>query len=373
MSGIGSIIKAVYYSLLFLSICNAAHARYDDGARYAFAGAPATGTIRVIDMQNHGLAGSLAIDSDYQSITASDTLKALIVAHPAGKALTLIDLASPRPDKYDYPLDLSPDYIKLSPLGDTLAIYDRRQQVMEIQAIKRRATLVRIENVDSNTEMTFKLDGSGIYWVNNHTGSLHTADLWSENRSLKLTEHGGGLSAMSRSINGSYGFISDALAGKVYVVDLNEFLLIKAVNVGGKPLRPWGTTDGTVMLIPGYESGTVSIISAVTHELLYTIGTIPGPVAVYSGWLDTVAIVTAENGDIALIDLLDRETVSVFHQRGSPGTAVISADSRILAVPLEESGEIIFLDLKSKSLLNRIDGPPGTRELSLAISGNLCH
>lgn len=365
-------ILLIVCAQFFLSL--PAFGAYDDGSRYAFLASSLEKSISIIDLHKKKLADVIALKHSPDAIAASQNMKALVVAHRSEKRLSLIDLSSDSLDQHDYKLLLSPDYIKLSPLGDTLAIYDRKSRVLEVQSVRRHQTLLRVEGVESTEPLTFNLDGSSVYWVDQSAGALNSSDLWSKSAELVLTKRGGGLSALSRSIDGLLGFVSDSLAGKVYVIDLQSFTLLKEIYVGRNPGRPWGTNDGSTMLVPNGEDGTLSAISAITLDKLYTVDALVHPVAVNAGWLDTTAAVIGERGDVALLDLTSGSIVEKLQFDGSPREGVVTSDSRTLAVPVAGSGRLALIDMRSRTLLSEITGlPSDIGEAALAVSNNLCH
>ena len=91
--------------------------------------------------------------------------------------------------------------------------------------------LVEAENVDASGDITFNPDGSTVYWTDAKTGSLNSVDLWSERKQLKFARDDSRLSAMSRSVDGSLGFVSNADAGQVVVIDLRAFRVLHTVSV----------------------------------------------------------------------------------------------------------------------------------------------
>ncbi|MBL4826649.1 MAG: WD40 repeat domain-containing protein [Spongiibacteraceae bacterium] len=347
---------------------------YDDGARYAFLASTLEKSISIIDLHKRKLAAVVSLKHAPDSIAASQTMKALIVAHRTEKRLTLIDLSTDSLDQHEYSLLLSPDYIKLSPLGDTLAIYDRELRVLEVQSIRRHQTLLRVEDIESSEPLTFNLDGSSVYWVDQGAGALKSSDLWSKSAELVLTKRGGGLSAMSRSVDGLLGFVSDSLAGKVYAIDLKRFKLLKEIYVGRNPGRPWGTNDGSTLLVANGDDGTLSALSAITLDTLYTADALVHPVAVNPGWLDTTAAVIGKKGSVVLLDLATGSIAEKLQLEGSPREGIVTSDSRTLAVPLAGSGRLALIDMRSRTLLSEITGlPSDIGEAALAVSNNLCH
>lgn len=356
----------VFYSALV-------SADYDNGMRYAFVASPEKKSVAIIDLHDHRLADSIQLDQTPGIITASDRLDALVIAYPLTKQLTLIDLSSSRLKQIQYPLQLRPDYLKLDPIGDAAAVYDQTQQLLEIHNLKRARVLARVEDVKTAVPMTFNRDGQRIFWVDRDTGELHVSDLWGKRSSVKLTNNGTGLSAMTRSVDGSMGFISDAVANKVYVVNLRSMQRINAIMTGSGPGRAWGTADGQLMIVPNYHDGTITAISTFTQAVSYTIKTIKQPVAVNTGWLDTTAAVIGETGEVALVNLVTKK-MKKLQLHGQPQAGVVTSNSRMLALPLAGFGDMFIFDMKQLSIKERIiDLPADIGAASLAISNNLCH
>lgn len=349
------------------------HAVYDDGARYAFTASPEKQAIYIIDLHQRERVDTINVDSVPDMVSASENLKALIVASRQAKRLTLIDLTSEKLSQYTYPLTISPDYINVSPIG-TVAIYDRQQQILEVHAVKRRQVLLRAENVRSSEKLTFNLDGSTIYWVDQAAGTLHSIDLWSNAKSLQLTTAVESLTALSRSTDGLLGFISSRLDNTVYVVNLRDFSQLTAIKVGRSPGRPWGTADGRYMLVANRDDGTVTAISTSSLQRLYTVPTVAKPIAINPGWLDSTAAILGENGTVAFIDVATGTAGEAFDLHSLPHEGVVTSDSRTLAVPVAGKGAISFFDMRKRSLTSEIIGlPKDISAATLAVSNNLCH
>ena len=179
---------------------------------------------------------------------------------------------------------------------------------------------------------------------------------------------------MTRSVDGSMGFVSDNLEGKVFVINLRSMTLLKTIDVGQGPRRPWGSADGQVILIPNRDSGTITAISTFTLDLLYTIEAIASPMAINTGWLDTTAAVMSDTGDVTLISLASKKVISRFSLHGRLQAGVVSSDSRLLVLPVAGNGDLFIFDMKSLSVDERITGLPNDiGAAALAVSNNLCH
>lgn len=295
---------------------SAAFAAFDDGSRFGFIPAPNENAILILDLREGSMEGSIALEHRPGEIAASEIMKALVVSQPSDQSLSLVDLTSAELDQYHYPLELSPDHIRLSPQGDTLAIYDREQRILEVQAIRRSEVLLRLDNIDVSGDITFNLDGLALYWVDNRTATLHVSDLWSRRQALRLANKGGGLSPLTRSVDGALGFVSNASSGQVYIIDLAAMSIQSVLETGGRPGRPWGTANGRFMMVPNSADGSVTAISMLDNTIAYTAVAVADPISVNPGWGDTLVAVIGESGDIAILDTDDGKVLERFRLEG---------------------------------------------------------
>lgn len=349
-------------------------ASLDDGSRYAFSASSDEKRVYAIDLKEQGLAGSIDLDTRPDQVLASDGLDALIVSHRAARRLTLVNLADAELGQIDYPLKMTPDTINLSPLGDTVAIYDKQSQHLEVHNVKRRAVLLSADDVNASGEFTFSPDGSTLYWPDGRNGALHAIDLWSKRSEIQLTETGETLSALSRSADGLLGFVSGTSTDEVFVVNLHDFSLLATIKVPPNPDRPWGTADGRFMFIAGGTSNTVSAISTDNLRLQYSVRLADRPLSIHSGWLDTVAAITTASGSVVFIEVDSGKVLQQHQLAERPLEAIVTSDSKTLAVPLAGSGQFAFFDMRNQTIGKTLTGlPRDLGEASIAVSNNLCH
>lgn len=361
-------------SILLFSLVTSAHASFDDGARYAFIASASSKSIFVIDLHEKSLAQTIAFTRSPSSVTVSERLEALVVGHEDDRSLTLVDLSSSDLAQIDYPLDLVPSIVEMSPVGESVAVFDKAAGRLEVHAFGRRAVLLSVDNVHTQSDFTFSADGSILYWVDDSEGSFNSVDLWANRKSIVLAEPGSGLSSVSRSIDGRSAFISEASADAVHMVDLSSFAPVRKIHVGSRPGRPWGTADGRYMLVPNKGGATVTAISTVTGAAVYTAKSVDNPVAVNAGWLDSTAAAVSDSGYVAFSDVDDGTVTDRYQLHGAPLDGIVTSDSRTLAIPVPERGAVVFLDMRKRSLSSSITGLPlDIGPAALAISNNLCH
>lgn len=360
--------------VLHISMASTAAALFDDGARYAFIASASSKSVFVIDLQEKSLAHTIELARAPSSVTVSDRLKALVIGHEANRSLTLIDLSTPELTQIDYPLDLTPSIVAMSPIGETVAVFDREAGKLEVHSIHRRVVLLSVDEVRTESEFTFSNDGATIFWVDDSKGTFNAVDLWSERKVIELTNPDAGLSAISRSIDGAVAFVSEASANVVHMIDLSSFMPMLKIHVGTGPGRPWGTTDGRYMLVPNNGGRTLTAISTMTGQSVYTVPTVEHPVFINPGWLDSTAAAVSESGDVAFIDIDDGSVTARYQLDGVPLDGIVTSDSRTLAVPVPERGSLVFFDMRHRTVSSSIQGLPlDIGPAALAISNNLCH
>jgi hypothetical protein len=368
----GKLLRAALLGWL-LCFSVSALARYDDGARYGFLASETASTVTIIDLQRRSNVHTIHLADAPNSVAASQALKALIIGHEHANKLTLVDLATKDLDQYEYPLTLSPQEVLVSPIGETVAVLDRDKQQLQVHALRRKEVLVTFDGIDTISELTFGADGSTIYWVDRTSGSLESIDLWSKRMTLRLTSDGAALSAMSRSIDGTTGFISNGDTDEVFAIDLRSFQLIRTSHAGRGPGRPWGTADGQYMIIPNAE-GTVTALSTLSGDPIYTVAAVANPVSINPGWIDTTAAVIGANGDMIFLNIADGTELSRLQLEQKPQQGIVTSDSRTLAIPTATSGSLLFFDMQDRKQISTITNLPGDiGPAALAISNNLCH
>jgi DNA-binding beta-propeller fold protein YncE len=348
-------------------------AQFDDGARYGFLASNSASTITIVDLQEHSNVHTIELSDAPDSVAASQALRALVIGHTLENKLTLVDLSTTALDQYEYPLTLSPREVLVSPIGETVAIFDRDQKQLQVHALRRKEVLLTLDDVNSETELTFSPDGAVIYWVDRASGSLESVDLWSKRRTLKFARDNASLSAMSRSVDGTTGFISNADTGEVVTIDLRSFQFARTSHAGRRPGRPWGTADGQYMLVPNAD-GTITALSTLSGAAIYTAKAVADPVSINPGWIDTTAAIVGADGEIAFLNIADGAELSRLQLEQTPQAGIVTSDSRTLAIPTDSSGTLLFFDMQKRTQISTIENlPVDIGPAALAISNNLCH
>jgi DNA-binding beta-propeller fold protein YncE len=361
-------------ALLLAFHCTLASAAFEEGARFAFLGSREGKSIEVVDLYDHLHVATIGLKDKPDTVLASDYLKAVLVAHRASRRLSIIDLSSEQSTLYNYPLDMTPSQLYLSPVGEMVAVYDESAARLEVHAIRRRERVLLVEDIHTEAPFTFSADGLVLYWSDSRTGTLNSVDLWRNRSSVEIATAGSRMAALSRTADGFLGFVSEIDRNLVHVIDLKTFSQLTSIRVGGDPGRAWGTTDGTLMLVPNQADGTVTAISTLTLQVAYTIPAVANPISINSGWLDTVAAVVGAGGDLALFDVASGKVLKRMKISKDLLPGVVTSDSKTLAVPSPQAGELVLFDMRQQGIIERIKLLPlDIGHLSLAVNNNVCH
>jgi hypothetical protein len=367
-------IFSALIAAVFLSANASVSADYDDGMRYGFVASKETNTVTIIDVHAQAIVNTITLEESPGTIAASDRVDSLVIAFPNTSRLGLVDLDTSRPTPEFYDLEIRPDKIKLDPITDSIAIYDIDRKVLEVHNIQKRIRVLRLGGVNTDLELTFDRRGDHIYWVDRGERRLNTSDMQGNTRSIQLGRSGEGFSAMTRSVDGSTGFISDSAANKVYVINIGTMQQISEVKTGQNPGKACGTADGLLVLVPNKGSHSITAFSSFTFETSYTVNTIDNPIAVYPAWLDATAAVIGSSGEVAMIDLESGVSRKSFNLLGTPHRGVVTHNSRSFLLPISGYSSIVMFDMETQAIVERIvDLPSDIGDITLAVYSDQCN
>ncbi len=183
------------------------------------------------------------------------------------------------------------------------------------------------------------------------------------------------ISALSRSADGYTGFVSITSENRIVVIDLIDWEVKKSIAVGKAPVRPYSTADNRYILVPHRQGKVLTVLSALSHQVLATIPTGIKAREINTGWLDTVALIMPEEGNkIAVVDLRMLSKVGVIELPGPTDNGLVTSDTKMLFASIPSTGEVVAIDVRSRSLVGVIETPlQQITGIAIAISNNLCH
>ena len=349
-----------------------------DGSRFAFAPSRSRPAIVAIDTQKRELAAEIEIPHTAGSVVASEGLDLLLATDPGSRSVTIVDLHT-REVTARLDLGMRPDAALLNPF-DRYVAFGSSSGVVVVWDMLERVEMLRVEGLETAEHMTFGVDGRNLYVVEPARKRISVIEMYERAKVAEIALGGdedvaAEVSALSRSADGYTGYVSVTSENRVVVIDLLEWKVKRSVPVGAGPLRPYSTGDNRYVLVPNRDDETLSVLSALSHDVVATIPTGVRARELNAGWLDTVAfIMPAEDSHIGVVDLRELTRLDAIPVPGRTDDGLVTADSRTLLASLVDDGRVAVVDARRRELRTVIDSAAGTLEgIEIAISNNLCH
>ncbi|TCL08265.1 hypothetical protein BXY66_0300 [Shimia isoporae] len=345
------------------------------GERIVFA-AGDKGRVAAVDLKKRRLETVLEVGYEIGQIVPSNKYNALFVTDPAGKAATVMDLAS-REVVARNELGHSAE-IAIANTDDSGIAYGGSDGVVSVWAHRTNSEIARVPGFAPITSMTFGQRGRSLYVVQDGRREIAVVDLAANMALAPITLEGDAsvaLDGVSRSLDGGTGFVSLPDLGKVAILDLTQNSLYATLNVPADPRRVYASGDGLHFLVPHGTAQSVTVISSESLSVMRSID-VGYPVAeIITGWLDLFAFAIPENGnEIAVIDLQQYREVGRLRLSGRAGHGVVTSDTRQIALTLPEQGRLAVIETGTQSLAKSIRTKVAQAQPpQMAVSGNICH
>lgn len=349
-----------------------------DGNRIAFVASETDPAVIAVDTAKNEVAATITIPHISGPIVVSDRLEGLFVTDPDNKQVTVIDLHSGEV-VWVVDIGMRPDAALLHPLDRYIAFGSKDGQVSiwDMQSLKQ---ILHVANLESAVNMTFSLDGRNLYVVEQGKKRISVIGLNARKKVAEINlggpvDSGAEVSAISRSANGFTGFVSVTSENRVVVIDLVDWKVKESVRVGGGPVRPFSPADNRYVLVPHRDSKALTVLSALSYEVIATIETGIEAKGLNTGWLDTVAFIMPATGNrIAVVDLDNLELIKTIELPGQPDDGLVTSDSRKLFTAMLDSGSVAAIDIPTHTLTAVIEtSKKHLRGIEIAVSNNICH
>lgn len=380
--GIGVALGAIQ---LFDGRSGGAVLALDDGGRFVFVPSRAVPEVTVIDTKSDQVVARIAVNGVPNQVLASDAAGALAVSFAGKSKLEVIPLSGPG-NRAEVDLTMTPESMVLSPDGYLVAAADGTRGTVAVASLQNRRRLFHLAGFEDPRNLTFSLDGSQLYIVDGKAMELVVIDVVQESIvervSLDIGAAGNqkqagisGASSLTRTPDGRYGFVSFHGLDSVIILDLRTLKPVRRLRVGRAPLRPYGTADGRLMLIPNDGDRSVSVIDTTTLEVVATLPGAQDVTAINTGWFESLAFVMSRSEKrVIVLDLMKFNKAGEIDLPGAPGAGVVNSTGQKLYVSLGDTDQAAVIDTQTHKLLTLVNGmgrqPWGAL---MARSNNYCH
>ena len=349
-----------------------------NGNRFAFVASQLEPSIMAIDTSNNKLADVLNLTHISGPIVVSEKSDKLFATDPDNEVVTVIDLET-REVVSKININMRPEAALLSPI-DRFVAFGSREGSVSVWDMVGYTEVLRIDGLESGLNLSFSFDGTKLYVVEPNKKNIAVIEIQSQSKIADISlgdpvETDTEISPVSRSANGYTGFVSVISENRVVVLDLIKLKVKKSIPVGRNPIRPYSTADNRYILIPHRGDKTLIVLSALSYEIIATIPTGIEAKELNTGWLETVAFVMPKHGkEIAMVDLDKLRFAGSIKLGGQPDDGLVTADSKKLFTALADTGEVVAINTRTKSLENKIMTPVTRLQgIEIAISNNICH
>lgn len=349
-----------------------------DGSRYAFAPSRSKPVVVAVDAQERALAAEIVLPHIPGNIVISDELDLLFATAPEDESVTIVNLHN-REVLEQLDIGMRPDAALLNPF-DRFVAFGSRDGVVTVWDMFERKQMLRVDGLETATTLTYGVDGRNLYVVEPKRMQISVIEMYGRRKVAEIPLEGprqtnAEVSAMSRSADGYTGFVSVTSEDRVVVIDLIDWTIKRSVRTGRAPLRPYSTSDNRFVLVPNRDDETLTVLSALSYEVVATIPTGVRARELNTGWLDTVAFIMPAEGDrVGVVDLRKLRAGEPITLRGRTDDGLVTSDSRTLVASLVDTGEVAFIDARSQTLRGIVPSGAETLEgVEIAVSNNLCH
>ena len=370
------LINPVYAEAGFLDFF--ANDSLTDGSRYAFVPSSDKPSVIAVDTAKRIVAAELLLPHIPGAITVSDKLNLLFATDPDNASVTVIFLGTKAIVKR-LNIGMRGDSALLNPF-DRYVAFGSRDGSVSVWDMLDFKEMVRVDGLDSAENITFSFDGRNLYVVEQRKKLISVIEMYSRAKVAEIKLGGpvdpdAEISAISRSTDGFTGFVSVTSENRIVVLDLMEFKVKQSIPAGTAPVRPYSTADNRYILIPNRDDESLTVLSALSYEVVATIPTQVRARELHSGWLDSVAFVMpAEGNKMAAVDLVKLKLAELIELPGHTDDGLVTSDTKMLFTSIIGTGDIAAIDARSRSLAAVIKTPStNIGGIKIAISNNICH
>jgi WD40 repeat protein len=349
-----------------------------DGSRFAFIPSLEAPGVVAIDTYKKESAGLIKLPEVPDRIIVSDKLDLLFVTHRDSPLVTLVDLASKEVVKR-LDIGMKPHAMLLNPF-DRYVAFGSRDGSVSVWDMRNFEQMLRVDGLESAENITFGVDGRNLYVIEEQQKKISVVEMHARKKVAEIPLGGKSkapveISGLSRSADGYTGFVSITSEDRIVVIDLINWEVKKSIAVGKAPVRPYSTADNRYILVPHRQGKTLTVLSALSQQIIATISTGIQAREINTGWLDTVAFIMPEEGNkIAVIDLRKLSKVGVIELPGPTDDGLVTSDTKMLFAGIPSTGDVIAIDARSRSLVGVIKTQlKQIAGIEIAISNNLCH
>ncbi len=334
--------------------------------------------IAVIDTRKDEVVTRISTNGVPLHLLASKDRRQLITTSGETKSLSIVDFDS-RETVFKLSLGFEPAFVELGPDDRLLAVGGDGGSLVLI-SLEEQRELHRIEGLRDPGYVMFSAKGNRLFVSHRAAGEVSVIDVASGRLSgtISLNEvspANGGISHITRTPGGRYGFALHREGGGLSVLDLESETAIKSIDLPGGHWRGFPTVDSQYVLVPNSGDDSLSMISTRTRRESARFDGIKEMTGVNTALFGSVAFAFSRAGNgVTVIDLLEQRIIDRFTLPSTPETAATTTDGLKIYVAMAESDQVAVIDVIRSKVVKTIDGVGGEPWAVFAAGAlNYCH
>jgi YVTN family beta-propeller protein len=327
---------------------------------YVFVASRGSSAIAVVDATVDEVVASVPLAAPADQYVVSEEVRILVASHRQTRLLSLVDLDGLKARTLE--LDFDPEQIELAPDGRTLAISGGEQRIVAIAPLPAGRIVHRIRSIAGSGDLMFGRDGGTLFVADQKVGRIVRVDVATGTVAGQIELRDGaaplpGIVALTRTIDGLFGFAMHGQGGEVSVIDLSTLDQVSTVELPGPARKAYPTGANQFVLVPSERDRSMSLISTWSFR---ESARLPGAASVSGinlGMLDSVAFVLSRDQNKALVlDLERRRQVGEIPLPSRPETGISVDAGRKLYVALSATDQLAVIDMAARKLVKTIEG-----------------
>ena len=327
-----------------------------DLRRYAFVRLEASPTIVLVDLEAGSVAGRLSLGRIVRSFVVSRDLACLAATDGVTPELAVLDVTTGHARRIGLPGPAQ--RLVLGASGWLVAAFDAMAGRVSIIDLLKDRVAGSVEGVPGLRDMMFADDDRLLLLAETGAPGLQVV---ASDRVLRAAPvalplpPGSGVVQLARMPNGRRALALPESGGAVLAFDLREPRDVARLDASARPRGIYPSGTGTAIFAPD-EAGDLLVLRDAMPRQPVVLPGAPGILAVYASWLDSVAFAPSVSLRALLVYDLDRPAlVQRLDLPGTPGPGGVTADSRVLCLPVAEAGQVVLVDGETRRITARLD------------------
>jgi len=354
----------------------------DDLRQYAYVRGNSQ-DVALVDMKSDRIDHNVRFKQKPRSIYVIDDKKLLLSIH--GPQIEVYDLAAEQmlpPITVDDKID----FFQYNSKAGIAAVANESSGRVSLIDLESRSVVGSVQELQQLSSIGFDRSGSELLVTRKSSQTIgvidvknpHRVDAFSLDAGQKLkSDERGGIRSLDKTPNGRFALaLLEGSSVDVPVVNLNTRQIVKNVPIGkGYFDRAYSTADGAFMLLSSDRNRSVSLVSMASQSEVANFYVGSEISSVNTAWFETTAFaVDRADGNVIVIDLVNRQVSSVIHLPGQLGRSAVSPDGLKIFVPSSDTRSIAIIDARFGRLTGMISELPfAPEEVVMAGSIAFCH